>query len=188
VDALLVGIFAQRLPLSEEEELVQNLTLDAGLVFTCKDLQCLGIAPAQRFGPLIPANPALGFLNSHEKCKIGQPVSLLFLKGQEFLLQVAVGHFLEPLGGAVEQGQFPRDDAAVIDFFGRENGPVGKILAFQQAILHEQRRADQVRITGKGRKALIRRVSVTRGTKGQHLPEATLGTGQKIDPSVGFGP
>ena len=51
--------------------------------------------------------------------------------------------------------------------------------------LHQRFQADQIRITGKGAKALIRTIPIAGGAKGQNLPKGLAGLVQKIDPMVG---
>src|SRR4051812_29299293 len=87
--------------------------------------------------------------------------------------------------GGKEQGTLERVKRTVIDVIGGKRAQRRERRLVEQADLHEGGGIDEVRITGKGRKALVRGVAKTGRTEWADLPILHLGRRQKIKESIG---
>ena len=93
----------------------------------------------------------------------------------------------EGVVGFAEQAVLIADDGAVVDSAGIALGGARQVLFGQKTGLHQQVRADQQRLTGKGGETLVGRVAEARGAQGQDLPEMLARAGQEIDKIAGGG-
>ncbi len=66
-----------------------------------------------------------------------------------------------------------------------ELGPVTEVVVDEQTVLEEPVDADEVRVAGHRREALVGRIAVAGGSQREYLPVAASGLRQPLDPSMG---
>src|SRR6185369_17976455 len=81
----------------------------------------------------------------------------------------------------------PVDHATECDLIDRERGNYFEVRLIEHSLLDETIEAQQQRVSGKGREALVRRVGVTSRIQGQDLPNLLTGSMKKIGELISFG-
>ena len=117
----------------------------------------------------------------HEQCVIINPFVFLY-KVFDFFFVPFPTVFL----GSLQHFKTGFIDLAIINmpWIFPEIDPF-EIAFLKKLILDQHIRIDKIGIAGKGRAALIRRISESRGTKRQHLPIFLTGFFQKIGKVIG---
>ena len=168
-DSLSIGISLQLSPLPDKLVLQIFLKLYVKIIFPLIIVH--GIVPAQPdiLRPFRPFLSAEHSLDCHENCIIPQPPAVFIFESLKFRVLRNIATFIS----------FPKQLEArpVYLFIVYGPGPFSPILraAFffcQHAFFHQSFQTDQVRISRKRRKRLIRRISIAGRAKRQNLPVA----------------
>ena len=118
----LAGVRSHRVPLPEEDELLQAIGLNLGCQVGVGALQCRWLSAPQLPRPVRPCPPALPVLDGHEAGKVGQPRSLPLAEGLEGRAEVAGSAVSEVMGGQMQEPPFVWDHPSEVDTpfgFGR---------------------------------------------------------------------
>ena len=175
---LLPAMRAQRVPLPVKQILQAGKKrrvlrqLPAGL------LQRRGLSHTQRLvRPCEPGTHAEPPLQSHEQRIIRKPVPLLVLKA----FNLCPPGLQAGGAGLLQHGKAAAVELSVIHQC-RIVPPVDRLqrASLKQPLLCQQLQVDQIGVSGKAGKALIRRVSTARRPHRKHLPEPLPGLRQKI--------
>src|SRR5262249_48362404 len=78
------------------------------------------------------------------------------------------------------------DHRAKRNLLRRETWDIAHLLRCEQPVGDQQVGANQQRIPGKGREALVGRVAIPGGTEREYLPQALLCSHKKIDEAIGL--
>ena len=183
-DAERVDVRLECLPLAEEEKLnvSEKLHILAQLGAVALDDLAACAAADVLVVPFRPRLHAEVALERHEEGVVRQPALIFPLKCRDGL---AVARKAARLG-LFEQREAARVDFAVVDIAGIVAPVAGVDLrARQELIFDEQVQVDEIRVTRKGRKALIRRVAVARRAERQELPVFLPRGGEKVGKVIG---
>ena len=179
-DALRVCVGLEGAPLGVEEKLHSLVVVDT------PGKLCLGcgngfrLTAAQRVRPVGKARLPLRGLHCHEQGIILQPEAVFAAEG--FISggrggQQTIRCFFQDNGPLVVE-------RTVID---GSDGPFRRnLVSGQPAVRSQQAVINEIRVAGKGRKALVGAVAVAGGADGQDLPEGLLRLGQKIHECKGL--
>ena len=165
-NTLLSGIVLELFPLSRELEL--HILVESDVVlqlfrpcFYSRRLVVADIGlPAARTGSRVR------FFDRHEEGVVGQPEFVLFFERGKFLrVLVAASLVSYP-----QKAQAPLILLAVVHLHAIAEVHRVALFLREQALRDQVLKADQIRISRKGRERLIGRIPVSRRTKGQDLP------------------
>src|SRR5262249_34883230 len=88
-------------------------------------------------------------------------------------------------GGAFKDFPFEWNKRSEVDPVLRKFRSIAHHGLIDPSLLRDRLQAKKKRVAGHARQALVRRVSITRRSKRQHLPHALAAGYQKIDKSIG---
>ena len=179
---------AQPIPLLLEGELQNPFLCKLASVFCVHLSQRLRLSAAQRLRPL---GPRAGFeLAAQQRVKrvVVQPARLVFQELLEVCPLIGQGLIVEPAIEKITGGLVKQRQLAPLHFFeidaAAASGQARNSFAIDPTPIGKQFQADERRVSGKCRCAGIRRVSVSRGTKRQYLPNMLFGLRQESDKFV----
>ena len=187
-DAAPSALGAEGVPLVEEEELGEAVVVHGRGVPVARGGDGLRLVGAQVGVPGVPRAAGVGVLQRHEQGEVVEPRHHVGAGGEP-PVGVAQGG-PAPLGEApvreAQQGALPRDHAAVVD---RLRGQVGwrGLVRVQQAVAHEEFRADQQRVARHGRETLVGGVAEARGAERKDLPVGQARGAHPLDEAVRLG-
>ena len=182
-----VAIVHEALPVIEEKELEELDVLHRGLELPASRGQGMRVAAGEFGLPRRPRPELVGVLQREEQGEIIEPESVLAAEGGEsFLLRLRCAALEHP-ADTVKHLRALNDDRAEIDRPVVEFRKSLQPRTGKQSVLGEEIEADQERIAGKRRKALVRRIRIAGRPDGQYLPEMLACCMKEIGELVGFG-
>ena len=190
--APLVGVGLQGLPLAAELELYKGpeAQLIGGPLL--QGGQSLGLAGAQRGGPLQPVGHVVLLFGGHVQAVVLQPAVVQKQKAVVFVRigGLAAGHRALALPhrvGGPQQGIAAVVQRGVVHpaGVGAKVGAADQVMG-EQPFVHQPVQVDKIGVARKGRAALIGAVAIAGGAQRQHLPHGLPRLGQKIYKTVGF--
>ncbi len=180
MDATRVAERPQRVPLAEEAPLRELHSIDLRRFRRPQPGHRRRFPIPVRRVPVIPGDVVIEPFCCHKQRKIVQPVRFLHTKRVNFSTLRHGGPLRKGRRRAGQKRQLERLRRLITsppfhELHTTERCLVEPALARQQLQRHQQRAA------GKGGKALVRRLAVTRGSERQHLPQRLPGGGEKVD-------
>ena len=176
--AFFIRIAVKLFPLLLELILLEGEELDHVEMLRGGFDQSIRISGAEIFVPLRPGLPAVCKLDCHIQAVIVQPVGVFLLEVLIFRIRI----LKEPVAGLLQHFEAVIIESAIIDSIDKRAEIVFPHLMYrEQAVLDQQIRAYKVRISGEGRKTLVRRVAETGRSEGKHLPVALPRLDKEVD-------
>ena len=153
-DPALAGLGSKRAPLVEEHELTEDVKVDLlGQLQMCAR-QGVRVAVAQLGGPLGPIATVV-ILERREEREIVEPTRL----GRPKLIELLAALRSLTLKSSVQHLTLERQQLTVVVTVGGQAGQVREVVQGEQAPIDQGLRRDQQRVSGKRRRAGIRRVA-----------------------------
>jgi hypothetical protein len=174
--------------LPEEKELAELDEIDLLTVLLHPANQGLGLAHRQRVRPFIPGRSIITVPDRPKEGVVGEPVPIFFTKCGE------LPHQLGGLGvtisnvGPTQQAELERFDLVELDPLGREFRHLGHLRIGEDTVLHQQIRADEELVAGKGGDGRVGRISRPRRVQWQDLPPRRASASQPFHVGRGGGP
>ena len=184
LDALLLCVRTQGVPLSEEDILEENAEVD--LAAQLLGHSCERLRPAVAdvlLRPHIDRRMVIFLLlERHEQRVIGQPFAVLLGEVRDFRLHLGRDARIR----LAEQRPARIGELLEVRHIGRGVEVAGAhLVRRQQAVLDEQVHVDQIRIARRRREALVRRVAEAGMTERQHLPVGLVRVREEVDEFAG---
>ena len=172
----------QIVPLPEEQELGKAVKPNVFFQPAEGFRDCFPFSEFQIFFPGVPGFAAVFFFQRHKQRVVRQPPVVLRPESGEPAVGVPVTaegqpQNLQPLAANPAEIQVCRIIAPVKGI---------KLLMVQQSFLRQKLQIDQKMVSGKGGKALVRRISVARGAQRQNLPVTLSRAFQKVNECIGI--
>ena len=175
----------QRIPLAKEEELREAGPVDRVREVLAGRGERTRFPEAKFVGPVLPAPAAVRSLDGHELGVVVEP-QLLGPESLELIDEFRISSSTPESGvRRSEEAPLPRDHDSEVDVLVREVRPVRR---FDEAVVDEEVRGNEVDIAGECRETLIRRVTVSGRADRERLPETGAGLCKEVNPFVGRGP
>ena len=181
LNAVTMGVIFHRLPLAEEKKLTKLLRLHrVGILLSCR-LQRLRLPTHQIIFPSRPHRAVVTLLQRHEQSKVIQPRRIFLLERFKLVAQ----NFRAFVIGIhrIKQRQLVLNDGSIIHVVIWKIRNAIQIRSAQQTLCQKFIGADQIRVTGKRRETLIRRIAKPRWTQRKYLPQFLIRARQKIYPA-----
>ena len=180
--SLAVDVIAQFVPLFEEQVLDVGEEIDVFPVFFAAACQSFPAAVPDVLRPFGPGAHAVMLLAGHEQCVVRKPFFILPDEGIDRFTVTRKA----PFRRQPQHVETVLVDLPVVDVAGLASPfAVLHLFGLQQTVFDQHVRIDQVRIAGKGGKALIRRIAVAGRAEREDLPETLSGLHQKVREFVG---
>ena len=182
-----MGIGAQASPLAGEQKLQEAFPLQPfGMRLTPR---CQGSRGTQgKAGwPVRPGALVMGGLESRIENVRLQPVGLLSAERSKGIAICRCSTGQEVLVPAPEEVELPAPHRSEGDMV-RGKGRASQVTGIQPAVLGQQIRADQERIAGEGRQALVGGVAIACRPQWEHLPKALAGGIEEVHEPIGARP
>src|SRR5262249_42007937 len=181
-----IGIVLQSQPLTEEQEL-QGLLVGHCLRQALTPVrQRFGRAPGDVRLPGVPRRALVCLLECHEEGKVVKPCGMPGSKLCKGIgdLTMATQRYAPCRPG--EELVLEGYHRAKRNLLRGETRDIAHLRWREQPVGDQQVGANQQRIPGKGREALVGRVAISRGTQRECLPQALLCSHQEIDEAIGL--
>ena len=170
LDVSFICIFFQFHPFTEEQELDEFIVFDLFFVFCLKSKTHLCGRSGHLVIPFLPGFSLMSIFTCHKYSIIAQPFFVFQTEIIELFQQEFVRCVMEGLESLFKQTVLVVQYGTVIDFRCIKLRDRIEIILCDQFQINQVIRADQQRLSGKGRKALIRRIAETGRSKRQNLP------------------
>src|SRR5215475_5698200 len=158
-------------PLLEEQVLHQLVLPDLPGAANGPAGNCRRIALRDVGFPARPGRLVLRLLHGHEEREVIEPARMIAAEAIEAIALLRPGGLLEPIQHLrPERAPMLNHGGEVDPSFGP--GGTARCLVREQPVLGQPFEADEQRIAGKRREALIRRIAVPGGAERQNLPDA----------------
>ncbi len=187
-DVALPAIGLEVLPLAKKLELPVFDGTELGRQPLCPLVDSARIAPANLRVPCGPSRSVVCVFQCHKEREVVEPWPGTFTEtveshairarriGKEYLCRPKQSRSLEP-GRRLE-----------VDLVFWKGRRFGQIRLLKQSLIPQALKAQQQRIAGKSGEALVRRIAVSSGIQGQHLPQLLSGGGKEVRELAGTRP